>query len=81
MTPRNIYASRGSILEVVGINELDALTVRLSIRIASTSGETVFSKDVTTEWNEGVSTLFTQRLDTRALRGGDTVTATVSADD
>jgi len=80
LTPRNVYASRGSRLEVVGINELDALTALLSIRIASTAGETVFSKDIRTEWNEGVSTLLTQRLDTRAWHGGYSVTAIVSAE-
>ena len=35
MTPRNVYASRGSNLEVIGINELDALNAILSIRIVS----------------------------------------------
>ena len=81
MTPRNIYASRGSNLEVIGINERHALTALLSIRITSTSGETVFSKDIRTEWNKGVSKLLSQRIDTRALRGGYTVTVTVSAED
>jgi hypothetical protein len=81
MTPRNVYASRGSNLEVIGINERDALTTLLSIRIISRSGETVFSKDVRTEWNKGVSTLLSQRIDAGSLRGEYTVTVTVSAED
>jgi len=81
MTPRNVYASRGSKLEVIGVNELDATTATLSIRIASEAGKAVFESDVKTEWRRGVSAFFTRRLDTRAWRGGYTITAVASAED
>lgn len=81
MSPRNVYASRGSNLQVMGVNELEPLNSILSVRITSQSGETVFSDDIRTNWSKGVSTLFAQRLDTQTLRGRYTITATVSAEE
>lgn len=81
MSPRNVYASRGSDLQVMGVNELESLDGTLSVRIKSQMGETVFSEDSKTNWDKGVSTLFAQRLDTQALRGRYTITATVTAQD
>jgi hypothetical protein len=57
------------------------LDTLLSVRIESAAGETIFSRDLKTQWDEGVSQLFVQRLDTEAMRGDYTVTAIVSADD
>ncbi|TWT84061.1 Beta-glucuronidase [Planctomycetes bacterium CA13] len=81
MSPRNVYASRGSELQVVGVNEQASLNGILTVQMTSKSGETVFSNETRTHWNEGVSTLFTEQLDTQSLRGGYTITATLSAED
>jgi hypothetical protein len=80
-SPRNIYASRGSNLEVIGVNEQETLDAVLSIYVTSESGDVVFSEKAQAKWSAGVSPLFTQRLDTKAWRGAYTIRATVSAAD
>ncbi len=81
LSPRNVYASRGTELTVVGVNELEPLKATLSVQVVSQSGEPVYSQDVRTEWTQGVSTLLVQRLDTSAMRGSYTVSAQVSRED
>ena len=53
MFPRNVYADEGSDLEVIGINELDALNATLTVQMVSTDGETVFSEEIETAWRSG----------------------------
>jgi hypothetical protein len=81
MSPRNVYASRGSELGLTGINDLESLEASLSVRIVSESGEAVFERKVARTWNEGVSQLFAQRLDTSQWRGAHTIRATVTTED
>jgi beta-galactosidase len=71
--PRNVYAERGARLEVTGINELTALDASLQIEIVSKRGDVVFKQEINTLWASGVSRLFRQQLNTRALRGQYTV--------
>ncbi len=79
MFPRNVYAAQGTGLEIVGINELDALDGNLTIQMVSADGETVFNRQIDTELAKGVSNLFSKRLDTTAFRGNYTVTTTLAA--
>ena len=81
MFPRNVYAAKGSRLEITGINELDALDVALSVQLVAEDGTTVLSKEIDTRWNEGVDRLLDEKIDTGALRGGYTITARASAKD
>jgi len=81
MLPRNVYATRGSGIEVIGINEADSLNATLTVQILSESGETVLSRESNIAWKEGVSQLFAEKLETRTLRGSYTIKAVVSADD
>ncbi len=78
MSPRNVYATRGSELEVIGINEMDSLNATLTVQVVSESGEMVFSTVVPKAWKEGVSRLFAEKLATRKLRGSYTIKASVS---
>lgn len=79
MFPRNVYASRGTRIEITGINESAPLHSVLTIQVVSQDGETAFSETITTEWNKGVSPLFEHELDTGSLRGGYTIKASASA--
>jgi hypothetical protein len=81
MSPRNVYAGRGSELEVIGINELGELKGCLTVHAVAASGETVFRKDLDIEWKEGVSRLLAKRIETNSLRGTYTIKAFVSTDD
>ncbi len=81
MLPRNIYASRGGDLKLSGINDLDELDVTLSVRIVSQSGQTILDKAIDHRWKPGVSNLFEQGLDTKALSGGYTIMASAAAAD
>lgn len=81
MFPRNVYAMRGSDIQVIGVNEMDTLSAILTVRVISKHGETILSKESNCEWKKGVSRLLAQRLDTRALGGSYTIRATISAKD
>jgi hypothetical protein len=81
MTPRNVYASRGCALEILGINDLEALPAILSVQGVSESGEVVLSENIEVRWDAGVSRLFTQQVDAAALRGAYTIQAMISAED
>jgi len=81
MLPRNVYATRGSDIEVVGVNELDALNATLTVQVVSEDGKAVLRKEIETPWKEGISRLFEEKIETRALRGGYTIKACVSAAD
>ncbi|EMI43683.1 glycoside hydrolase family 2 protein [Rhodopirellula sp. SWK7] len=77
MTSRNVYASRGSILEVIGVNESESLDATLNIEIVSGTGEIVFDNKKRMVWERGVSQMSRETLDTRTLRGSYTVSAIV----
>ena len=79
--PRNVYAASGSQLEITGINELESLDATLTLQIVSEDGSTVLSKEIDARWNEGVSQLLDERIDTEPLRGGYIVKACVSSKD
>ena len=81
MKPRNMYAERGTILEVTGINELSPVEARLKIDIVSATGHVVYNEQLNTPWTSGVSQLFKQKLDTSSWQGHYTVRAQVLAED
>jgi beta-galactosidase len=73
--PRNVYAERGMVLEVTGVNELDSATGRLQIEVVSASGDVVYSKRLNTKWDSGVSHLLEKKLRTGQWRGSYTIQA------
>ena len=66
---------------MIGINEMDALDATLTVQVVSASGETVFSREINLAWEDGVSQLFAEKLETRTLRGSYTIRTFVSAED
>jgi hypothetical protein len=79
--PRNVYAERGAVLSVTGVNELDAVDARLTVAITAADGTVVHSRVVEAEMASGISDLFGEELDTSKLCGTYTVKATVTAAD
>lgn len=75
--PRNIYASQGSNLEIIGINEWEDINAELHIEIVSAKGKRVFSKSLKKEWESGVSHLFKENLKTDKWKGNYTIKAKV----
>lgn len=79
--PRNVYAQHGTRIEITGVNEKAMLQGRLKIDVVDGDGAVVFTKVVTTEVDSGISQLAAIKLDTTALRGTYTVTASIVAND
>ena len=75
--PRNIYAEKGAKLEITGISELETEPANISIKVKSEKGKTVFSKTLTTDFEYGISNLFTDELDTEKLKGNFSVNVEV----
>ena len=76
--PRNIYAEKGAKLEITGISELETEAANISIKIKSGKGKTVFSKTFKKDFENGISELFTDELNTEKLNGNYTVNVRVT---
>jgi hypothetical protein len=78
--PRNVYAERGTTLDVTGVNELDAAKGTLKVDVVSASGKVVYAKESAVGLASGISQLLSETLDTKTLKGTYTVKAQVIAD-
>lgn len=76
--PRNVYAEKGAKLEITGISELETEAANISIKIKSEKGKTVFSKNLNTDFEQGISRLFTEELNTEKLKGNYSVNVNVT---
>jgi len=79
--PRNIYAERGTKIEITGVNELGNIKVNLKLEIVSDENRTVFTKKTDVNLASGVTQLFSEKFDTKALEGTYTLKAQITADD
>ncbi len=79
--PRNVYANRGTKIEIIGVNEMASVQGNLKIEIADDDGGIVFTKTIKTKLDSGITPLFSENLDTKTLKGTYTVNAEVTADD
>lgn len=73
--PRNVRANEGLKLEVIGINDLEALPARLEVTVAAENGRIVFQKKMEVEFGHKVNTLLRENLSTRKWKGSYLVTA------
>jgi hypothetical protein len=81
VSPRNVYAERGTKIEIIGVNELDAIKGNLNVKVISDDGEIALTKDIRVNMASGINQLFSEPLDTKTLKGTYTVKAKVTADD
>jgi len=79
--PRNVYADRGTKIDITGVNELAAVKGRLKVEVVSEDGKTVLARDVGIELASGIRPLFSERLDTKTMSGTYTVKASITASD
>ncbi|MHB8899981.1 MAG: glycoside hydrolase family 2 protein [Thermoguttaceae bacterium] len=79
--PRNVYAERGTKMEITGVNETAAINGSLKVEVVASNGAVVFTKAITTNLPSGIVQLFSEPLDTQALQGTYTVRAEVSDGD
>jgi len=79
--PRNVYAERGTKIEITGVNELEAVAGNLTVRVLASHGPVAFAKTVQVRLGSGITQLFNERLDTGSLRGTYTLKAEITAND
>jgi hypothetical protein len=81
MYPRNVYAEKGTNIEITSVNELDGIKGFLKVEIVSDKNRTVFTKKMAVNMESGVTPLFKEKLDTKSLEGTYTVKAQIIAED
>lgn len=79
--PRNVYAERGTTIEVTGVNETTAVKGNLKLQLVAGDGAVVSTRTIRTDLPSGITRLFTESPDTQALQGTYTVRAEIDADD
>ena len=68
--PRNVYAERGTKIEITGVNELVAISGNLKVEVAAAGdGKIVFTKTIKVNLGSGITPLFSEPFDTKALKG------------
>ena len=75
--PRNVYAKKGAKLAITGINDLENIDAIIQVKITNQKGKTVFEKSVSTDWQQGISSLFENALTTKKWKGSHTVSVEV----
>ena len=75
--PRNVYAQKGTTLKITGINDLDSVEASYQVTIHSQTGNVVFEKGFNSNWKSGISTQFSQKINTDQWSGHYTVKVTV----
>jgi beta-galactosidase len=71
--PRNVYAEKGAILEINGVSELANEQVTVTVKIISEKGVQVYKENFGKEFTNGISTLFSTKLNTLNYKGKYTV--------
>ncbi len=79
--PRNVYAERGTKIEIIGVNETGAVKGHLKVEVAASDGGIVFTKTVKANMASGISQLFSEAFATKTLQGTYTVSAEITAQD
>jgi hypothetical protein len=79
--PRNVYAEDGALVEITGVNELEALRALLSIQVVRGDGEVVLSRELDVDWVSGVSRLYQEKLETLPWRGTHIVKVHITSED
>ncbi|MCF7973916.1 MAG: hypothetical protein K9N55_08880 [Phycisphaerae bacterium] len=79
--PRNVYAERGTTLEITGVNEMESVTGHLKVEVAAPDGTLVFAKRIPIHMESGIAPVFSEVLDTGLLKGAYTVKTQITEDD
>jgi hypothetical protein len=79
--PRNVYAQRGTKIQITGVNEMETTEGNLNVEVAASDGVIIFTKIIKSNMLSGITELFSERFDTKALEGTYTIKAAITADD
>ena len=79
--PRNVYAARGTKIEITGVSELQAVDGQLKVAAIAEDGSAEFSKVMKTTMASGITQLLSETLDTKALKGTYALQAQFTAAD
>jgi len=79
--PRNVYAARGTRIEITGVNELSALDGQVKVTVCGADGVVAWSGATKVKLAAGISRLLNEKLDTKAMKGTYTVRARLTAAD
>ena len=71
--PRNVYAARGTRLELTGINDGEPVAATLFLAVVDAAGHVVLERRTAVDLPGGISRLLDEPLDTRALTGAHEV--------
>ena len=78
MIPRNIFAERGTSINLIGVNELDPEAISYSISITDAKGAIVSSKENKLLIKKGVTQVLEEKIDTKEIQGQYTTTVIMS---
>ena len=79
--PRNVYAKRGTTIEITGVNELEAIRGQLKVMVMDDTGAIVWEKKLAVQLGSGITPLLKEKLKTERLRGPYVVRAELSRED
>ena len=79
--PRNVYADQGTQIEVTGVNEAAAIGGKFGVEIVDNDGKSVFSSSADIDLLNGITRLFSEKLDTGSFQGAYTVRAKITSND
>ncbi|WP_167615132.1 glycoside hydrolase family 2 protein [Maribellus sediminis] len=75
--PRTMYAEKGGRIEVTGINELESVNATVHLNIVDADGEIISSKSFEKNFQQGVSALFNEEIETAGMKGNYTLQVTL----
>ncbi|GGZ87267.1 hypothetical protein GCM10007028_26780 [Algibacter mikhailovii] len=78
--PRNVYANKGTLVEVYGVSELASEDANILIKIISENGKEVFRKTIKNTFYNGISAIYKTQLNTEGFKGSYTVNVEVKND-
>jgi beta-galactosidase len=79
--PRNVYADRGTKIEITGVNDTNAVDGDLKLEIVASDGGIVFTRTTKANMQSGLTPLFSKQFDTETLKGTYTLRAKIIDDD
>jgi len=83
LRPRNIYAAKGTVIEITGVNEREPVpaTLKLTVLAEGEDGRVVSRRSLSVVLATGISRLLRERLDTHAMQGSYTLAVELLAED
>ena len=79
--PRNVYAERGTKIQITSVNEMETIQGNLKVDVVASDGSVAFAKTIRANVVSGITQLFSEKFDAKALKGTYVVKAEIVAND